>query len=66
MQQIRNILAVDFEKFAQVMQSTEITNAGFNLINETTFTQLIFPIQLKTRLNFIDNIFVSINLIFIY
>ncbi len=33
MQQIRNILAVDFEKFAQVAYSTEVVNTGLNLVN---------------------------------
>lgn len=33
MQQIRNILSVDFEKFAQVAYSTEVVNAGLNLVN---------------------------------
>jgi len=33
MQQIRNILNVDFEKFAQVAYSTEVVNTGLNLVN---------------------------------
>lgn len=33
MQQIRNILSVDFEKFAQVAYSTEVVNTGLNLVN---------------------------------
>lgn len=33
MQQIRNILNVDFEKFAQVASSTEVVNTGLNLVN---------------------------------
>lgn len=35
MQQIRNILSVDFEKFAQVVYSTEVANTGLNLVNGT-------------------------------
>lgn len=33
MQQIRNILSIDFEKFAQVVYSTEVVNTGLNLVN---------------------------------
>ena len=35
MQQIRNILSVDFEKFSQVVYSTEVVNTGLNLVNGT-------------------------------